>query len=301
MSEGVRRDASALSSWESASPAIGGALEGTRRRILNLIAENGPITAADIARELDITPAGVRRHLVALEEDLLITDAETIPAAPRGRGRPARRYVMSAAGHDDLPSAYDDIAREALAYLTEQLGPGAIDGFARSRAQGLTGLLQERVDAAGPEPADRALALADALTDAGFAATARTVGANGNDANGIAGELGAAGEAVGVQLCQGHCPVQQVAAEYPSLCDAESEAFAALLGVHVQRLSTLAGGGHVCTTFVPVRSPGGPAQHGPALPDSPRRAARTHTMHSGDNRRPAEPHLDVPHKERTPR
>ena len=54
-----------------------------------------------------------------------------------------------------------------------------------------------------------------------------------------------------VQLCQGHCPVQHVAAEFPEFCDAETEAFSELLGVHVQRLATLAQGDHVCTTFVP--------------------------------------------------
>ena len=39
--------------------------------------------------------------------------------------------------------------------------------------------------------------------------------------------------------------------KYDSTCDAETEAFSELLGVHVQRLATLAQGDHVCTTFVP--------------------------------------------------
>ncbi|MDP9219241.1 MAG: transcriptional regulator, partial [Actinomycetota bacterium] len=36
------------------------------------------------------------------------------------------------------------------------------------------------------------------------------------------------------------------------LCEAETEAFARLLGGHVQRLATLAHGEHVCTTYVPT-------------------------------------------------
>ena len=55
-----------------------------------------------------------------------------------------------------------------------------------------------------------------------------------------------------MQLCQGHCPVQDVAHEFPQLCEAEAHAFSRLLGVHVQRLSTLAAGGHVCTTNIPT-------------------------------------------------
>jgi len=56
----------------------------------------------------------------------------------------------------------------------------------------------------------------------------------------------------GVQLRQGHCPVQHVAAQFPAFCDAETDAFSRLLGVHVQRLATLAHGEHVCTTFIPI-------------------------------------------------
>lgn len=55
-----------------------------------------------------------------------------------------------------------------------------------------------------------------------------------------------------MQLCQGHCPVGQVAGRFPELCEAETDAFSRLLGIHVQRLATLAHGDHVCTTYVPT-------------------------------------------------
>ena len=55
----------------------------------------------------------------------------------------------------------------------------------------------------------------------------------------------------GDQLCQHHCPVAHVAAEFPQLCEAETAAFAELLGTHVQRLATIGHGDHVCTTYVP--------------------------------------------------
>jgi predicted ArsR family transcriptional regulator len=56
--------------------------------------------------------------------------------------------------------------------------------------------------------------------------------------------------ASGGQLCQHHCPVAHVAAEYPQLCEAETEAFGRLLGTPVQRLATIANGDGVCTTHV---------------------------------------------------
>lgn len=85
--------------------------------------------------------------------------------------------------------------------------------------------------------AERAEALVNSLNDEGFAATTRPMGRT---------------EPAGIQLCQGHCPVHEVAAEFPEICDAEAEAFSELLGVHVQRLATLAHGDHVCTTFIPI-------------------------------------------------
>src|SRR5208283_4333716 len=52
------------------------------------------------------------------------------------------------------------------------------------------------------------------------------------------------------QLCQHHCPVAHVAAEFPQLCEAETEAFGRLLGTPVQRLATIAHGDGICTTHV---------------------------------------------------
>jgi predicted ArsR family transcriptional regulator len=57
--------------------------------------------------------------------------------------------------------------------------------------------------------------------------------------------------ASGGQLCQHHCPVAHVAAEFPQLCEAETEAIASVLGTHVQRLATIAHGDGVCTTCIP--------------------------------------------------
>jgi hypothetical protein len=38
-------------------------------------------------------------------------------------------------------------------------------------------------------------------------------------------------------------------------CDVETEVFSRLVGVDVRRLSTLARGGHVCTTHIPTGRP----------------------------------------------
>ncbi|WP_425581141.1 helix-turn-helix transcriptional regulator [Terrabacter carboxydivorans] len=208
----------------------------TRSRVLHMVSADGPITAAELGRHLDLTPAAVRRHL-----DALVEQGAVVPHEPtsgrRGRGRPARAYVVSDAGHSALEADYDSLAVEVLRYLEANAGPAAVGDFARGRVAALEERYAARLDAAGDAPADRTAALVEALSEDGFAATARPVGAGG---------------LTGVQLCQGHCPVQHVASEFPAFCEAETDAFSRLLGVHVQRLATLAGGHHVCTTFVPT-------------------------------------------------
>jgi hypothetical protein len=48
--------------------------------------------------------------------------------------------------------------------------------------------------------------------------------------------------------------VAHEAAEYTQLCEAETEAFARLLGTPVQRLATIAHGDGICTTHVTAPS-----------------------------------------------
>lgn len=234
----------------------------TRDRVRAAVLERGPVTATSLAARLGLTAAAVRRHLDALLTDGQVEVREPRPGA-RGRGRPAREYLLSEAGHAQLSSAYDDLAADALTYLADVAGPGAVERFAEQRVAELERRYRPMVDAAGQDVVARADALARALTDDGYAASTR--GTATVTPAGSAGEPGTPARAratadarppwmAGVQLCQGHCPVQHVAARFPQLCEAETQAFSRLLGVHVQRLATLAHGEHVCTTHIPFDS-----------------------------------------------
>jgi predicted ArsR family transcriptional regulator len=215
--------------------AARGSDDSTRERVVRAVSELGPVRASDLAERLGLTSPAVRRHLDALEADQLVRPLDHVAAGPRGRGRPARAYVLTDAGHAAQSSAYDDLAASALRFLAEEAGPGAVERFAEARVRELEARYSPLVEAAGPDMAARTDALASALSLDGYAATARPMGS-------------------GTQLCQGHCPVQHVAQAFPQLCEAEAEVFARLLGGHVQRLATLAHGEHVCTTYVPTAS-----------------------------------------------
>ena len=84
----------------------------TRDRVLALISERGPITAADLAADLGLTATGVRRHLDQLAESGAVT-SRAPHTGKRGRGRPAREWVVGEIGHDHLTSDYDELAADA--------------------------------------------------------------------------------------------------------------------------------------------------------------------------------------------
>jgi predicted ArsR family transcriptional regulator len=208
----------------------------TRERVVRSILVSGPSTAADLAERLDLTQPAVRRHLEHLLADGALEARDPRPNALRGRGRPAKVFVITETGRAHFDQQYDDLAVQALRYLSETGGDDAVMAFARRRVAFI-----ERdyasVTAADPDlsPAE---ALARVLSSEGYAASVRSLPL-------------VDGLASAEQLCQQHCPVSHVAHEFPQLCEAETEAIGHVLGRHVQRLATIAHGDGVCTTCIP--------------------------------------------------
>ena len=61
---------------QSASPPAPAPAEGTRERVLQLVLTRGPVSAAEIGRELELTAAAVRRSWARQIE----RDAARMPA-----------------------------------------------------------------------------------------------------------------------------------------------------------------------------------------------------------------------------
>ncbi|MFC4604291.1 helix-turn-helix transcriptional regulator [Rhodococcus kronopolitis] len=217
-----------------------GPLEGqTRAAVVQVLLQRGPVTAPEIGAELGLSAAGVRRHLDALIEAGEARSARAASWQHKGRGRPAKQFQLTSTGRSRLGHSYDDLAGAAMRQLREVGGDAAITEFARRRVQTIVADIDPVAHPTVDEIEHTADAIADAFTTAGFAATTRPVGN-------------------GVQICQHHCPVSHVAAEFPELCEAEAQAFAELLGTHVQRLATIANGDCACTTHVPLVPPTAP-------------------------------------------
>jgi len=236
----------AAAAVRSTAPADDGR---TRDRVSALLLENGPQTAAELATRLGVSPAAVRRHLDALVSAGRVAEGAapgSFATGHRGRGRPARRFTLTDSGRSAFPHAYDDLALTALRFVAASGGPDAVRAVAEQQLAGLeqrcsTAVADAQAAAGDGEPLDRAQVLAVALSAEGYAASATAISSGG-------------------QLCQLHCPVAHVAAEFPQLCEAETAVIGRLVGTHVQRLATIAHGDGICTTHIPTRPPLTPGQ-----------------------------------------
>jgi len=154
-------------------------------------------SALDLANRLGLSAAGIRRHLDALVADGLLTECESKRPVTRARatGPDVRRHRCRArrvpprvrrAGHHG-------IALPAFATGDDGVMPSPSTGPTSSSATSRPACLR-------PAPTRRARALALALR--------RTV-------TRLASKRSGAG-VDGVQICQHHCPIADVAQEFPS-------------------------------------------------------------------------------------
>ena len=200
----------------------------TRDAIARSILENGPSTASTLSKRLALTPAGIRRHLDLLVADGVLEARDPRVGSTRGRGRPSKVFLMTDEGRSQFEHSYDDLAVAALKFMAAHSGDHLVTAFAESRAEDI----ERKATTYLAKRTKKVDALATFLTEQGYAASVEKRG-------------------TGEEICQHHCPIAHVAAQYPQLCEAETQAFSRLLGTHVQRLATIAHGDGVCTTFIP--------------------------------------------------
>jgi len=255
-----RGEAQPLGAASGSTDAFPEAESTTRQRVLQLVVEEGPISAAALGSALSLTAAAVRRHLDAMTEQGLL-EVKNVTTRRRGAGRPSRRYVVSQRGQRSLGDDYLRLVKTALSMLesTDLSASGASSdtaglntagsniagsdtarGLAREYFAGFQRRWEEEL--AGIADLDqRTEKLSQLFSEDGFAGFTRLVG---RDNPLLAMQS--------TQLCQGHCPIREIAAAHPVFCEEETNMISRLLDVDVRRLSTQAAGAHVCTTHVPV-------------------------------------------------
>jgi predicted ArsR family transcriptional regulator len=204
---------------EQRAAAHSAAADSPVRRDLSAQAHSERSTRARVARlilELGPSTASVIGSRLGLTPAAIRRHLDNLLADGLIETRTARTYASRGRGRPARLFAITDAGRSAFEHAYDDLASSAL----------------------------RVQALADALSADGYAASTVAAPAAEKAAVGSGGE----------QLCQHHCPVAHVAAEFPQLCEAETEAFSRLLGVPVRRLATIAHGDGICTTHVTCRS-----------------------------------------------
>lgn len=203
-------------------------------RILLLLKTRGPQTAADLGAALGTTGEAARQQLTKLASDGLVEAR----SEPKGVGRPAQVWHLTAAGHARFPDAHADLTVQLIGTIRTALGPEALDRLICAREEetarrygaeleGATGL-RERVEK-----------LAAIRSREGYMAEWREDG----------GDL---------LLIENHCPICAAAAACQGFCRSELDVFrAALGGASVEREEHIVGGDHRCVYRIrPVRRAG---------------------------------------------
>jgi predicted ArsR family transcriptional regulator len=221
---------------------------GTRERILVLLRRHGRLSAPRLADLLQLSSVGVRRHLALLERDGLVASTTEKPR----RGRPTAVYRLTDAGLETFPRHYDEVAREALAFLRDR-DAATLAQFLAWRNERLAASYAARVE--GATLAERTDALAEVLSEQGFMAEVEP--AEG-----------------GLRLCQHNCTVEHLATELPDLCASEAELFERLLGAPVEREATVVDGAVRCVTRIDLGTRGNRTPTRTA-PSPNRKAARS--------------------------
>lgn len=82
----------------------------SRDSILTIIRRNDGANVDDLANEVDLAPATVRRHLDILERDGLVDHVEV----RKPTGRPQHVFHLTEKGHDSVPKDYSRLLNELV-------------------------------------------------------------------------------------------------------------------------------------------------------------------------------------------
>ncbi|MFD0787394.1 helix-turn-helix transcriptional regulator, partial [Micromonospora azadirachtae] len=118
--------------------AIVGADLSTRDRVTQLLLEQGATTAAQLGSALGLSPAAIRRHLDAMLADGDVIARDQTIHGHRGRGRPAKVFVLTEAARIRCGTHhYDNMATAALRWIARNGGSEAVQTFAAEQVSAL--------------------------------------------------------------------------------------------------------------------------------------------------------------------
>ncbi len=209
---------------------------GTRDLLLQILKRGGECDAAGLAEELGISGVAVRQHLNVLVRDGLVTHR----LERRPIGRPVHLHRLTSTAEQHFPQSSDAVAMDLLSRVEEQQGTQAINSALEKRMADMEAHYREKLVGlrSWKQKLER---LAEVRDSEGFFCDVEP----------------AAKVRGGVRLVNRHCPLADIAEQYPQLCSYELELFKRVLGEPgIKRTEHIRSGGHACRYELPRKKSG---------------------------------------------
>ena len=209
------------------------AVPDTRRAIVRLLKQGGPLDAATLASRLSLTAMAVRQHLYALAEERLVTAT----TEPRPFGRPAKLWRLTPEADRLFPDGYAELTLGLICSMAEAFGEEGLERLLDVRTKGQIESYRSRLPEGGPIE-KKLQSLAEARTAEGYMAEVRRQ----DDGSWL--------------FVENHCPICAAAKACQGLCRRELEMFGSIMGegVSVERTEHILAGARRCAYVVRPRS-----------------------------------------------
>lgn len=200
----------------------------TRQNILQLLRHNGQMTALELSQELNIGAVGIRQHLALLERDGLVA----VSGVRRNIGRPSHLYMLTPEAEQHFPKHYDKFALDVLTFIAADAGSEVVDQIFTARRKALVQAYTPRLY--GKSRGEKVAELAKILAEQGYMCEYEQL----SDGAYV--------------LTEHNCPIDCIARQYNQSCYQELELYQELLGVPIERETTIVSGGHCCRYRIPA-------------------------------------------------
>lgn len=186
-----------------------------REKIYAYISKRRSVTAAEIARDLRMTPANARHHLGHLLRNGQIEIISKRSAGKRG-GRPVKVYAVSR-----------NILGDGLAALSHHLLEEMLGAVNASQRVSLLQKLGQR--------------LATSRTGAALSSPMLRLNETVKHLNKLGYDSRWEAHASGPRITLGHCPYAAIVDAHPELCDMDAALLGECLAQHVEQIAKLEG------------------------------------------------------------
>jgi predicted ArsR family transcriptional regulator len=209
-------------------------MTGNRQQLLHMLKTLGPRSTSTLANSLQMTQAGVRKHLKLLQQDGLVSASNVAG----GVGRPDQVWRLTQTGHKRFPDTHDTLTLDLIGSIRSTFGEAGLNKLIAVRESETTARYARAVSTAG-SARQKVERLAELRTDEGYMAEVTEI------------------DRKTWRLAENHCPVCAAARVCQGLCRSELAVFTKVLGksFSVERDEFLMEGARRCSYLIRLTGP----------------------------------------------